>query len=72
MPQLEVSPSLHEKLMQTPIQAKRIIRRNTIFMLATIVCVLLNLTYFNAREEKVVEEQLLESQYANFGSNLSI
>lgn len=72
MPQIEVSPLLHEKLMQAPIQAKRLKRRNTIFTLATIVCVLLNLVYFSSRQEKLAEEQLLETQYANFGSNLSI
>lgn len=71
-PQIEVSPLLHEKLMLAPIQAKRLKRRNTIFTLATIVCVLLNLVYFSSRQEKLAEEQLLETQYANFGSNLSI
>jgi len=70
--QIEVSPSLHEKLMKAPIQAKKMKRRNTIFTLATIVCVTVNLTYFSVRQEKVADEQLLETPYANFSANLSI
>lgn len=69
---LEVSSTLHEKLMQAPILAKKATRRTTIFTVATIVCVVVNLSYLSVRQEKLTEEQLLESQYANFGFNLSI
>ncbi len=72
MEQIEVSPSLHEKLLQAPQQAKRLKRRTTTFIIATFVCVMLNLAFFSAQQEKLAEEQLLETQYANFGSNLSI
>jgi len=69
---LEVSSALHEKLMQAPILAKKATRRTTIFVVATIICVTTNVLYFSSRQEKLTEEQLLETHYANFGSNLSI
>lgn len=69
---LEVSNTLHDKLMQAPMHAKKLKRRNTLFTLATIVCVVANLSYLSLRQEKLTEEQLLETQYANFGFNLSI
>jgi hypothetical protein len=52
--------------------AKKLKRRNTIFTLATIVCVVVNISYLSIRQENLTEEQLLETHYANFGSNLSI
>jgi hypothetical protein len=69
---LEVSNTLHEKLMQAPMHAKKLKRRNTLFTLATIVCVVVNLSYLSLRQEKLTEEQLLETHHANFGSTLSI
>lgn len=69
---LEVSSSLHEKLMQAPMHAKKLKRRTTFFTLATIVCVVVNLSYLSVQQDKLTEEQLLETHYANFGSNLSI
>lgn len=69
---IEVSSSLHDMLMQAPALAKKEKRQTGFFAIVTILCLTLNLLYFNSRQEKLAKEELLETQYANFGSNLSI
>jgi hypothetical protein len=69
---IEVNASLHEKLLKSPIHAqKEKIRLYTLSILSCVI-IALNVYYFMASQEKMTENQILESQYANFGSDLSI
>jgi hypothetical protein len=69
---IEVSPSLHEKLLKSPIISQKVSIRTYALSILSIAIIALNLYFFMANKEKMAEEQILESQYANFGSDLSI
>jgi len=69
---LEVSTTLHDRLMKSPVYAQRIKTRTLTLTLLTTVLILINLFYFMSNRENLTEDQILESQYANFGSDLSI
>jgi hypothetical protein len=69
---LEVSTSLHDRLMKTPVYAHKIKTRSLTLTILTTLLILINLFYFISKQEKLAEDQILESQYANFGSDLSI
>ncbi len=69
---LEVSTSLHDKLMKSPVYAQKIKTRSLTVTIITTILILVNLFYFVSNQENLAEDQILESQYANFGSDLSI
>lgn len=69
---LEVSTSLHDRLMKSPVYAQKIKTRTLTLTILTTVLILINLVYFISNQENLAEDQILESQYANFGSDLSI
>lgn len=69
---LEVSASLHERLMKSPVFAQKIKTRTLTLTILTTLLILINLFYFISNQENLAEDQILESQYANFGSDLSI
>ena len=69
---IEVSPSLHAKIMQTPLIDKKLKRQTAFLTIVTVLSLTFSLFYFQTQQDKLTEEQLLETQYANFGSNLSI
>ena len=69
---LEVSTSLHDKLMKSPVYAQKIKTRSLTVTIITTILILVNLFYFLSNQENLAEDQILESQYANFGSDLSI
>jgi hypothetical protein len=69
---LEVSTSLHDKLMKSPVYAQKIKTRTLTLTVLTTLLIVINLFYFMSKQENLVEDQILESQYANFGSDLSI
>jgi hypothetical protein len=69
---LEVSASLHDRLMKSPVYAQKIKTRTLTLTILTTVLILINLVYFISNQENLAEDQILESQYANFGSDLSI
>lgn len=70
--EIDVSPSLHANLMRIPRTAKKLKRQSVIFTIVTIFCVTCSLVYVRSYQEKMIEEQLLETHYSNFGSTLSI
>lgn len=69
---LEVSSSLHDKLMNSPVYAQKIKTRTLAVSIFTTLLILLNLIYYISNQENLADNQILESQYANFGSDLSI
>jgi hypothetical protein len=69
---LEVSTSLHEKLLKSPVYAQKMKNRSLTIIIITTLLILFNLFYFMSNQETLAEDQILESQYANFGSDLSI
>ena len=69
---LEVSTSLHDKLMKSPVYAQKMKTRNLTVSVITTLLIHLNLVYYMSNQENLAENQILESQYANFGSDLSI
>jgi hypothetical protein len=69
---LEVSASLHDRLMKSPVYAKKIKTRTLTISILTTLLILINLFYFFTNQQNLAEDQILESQYANFGSDLSI
>ena len=69
---LEVSTSLHDRLMKSPVYAQKIKTRTLTLTILTTLLILINLVYFISNQENLAEDQILESQYANFGSDLSI
>jgi hypothetical protein len=69
---IEVSASLHDRLMKSPVYAQKITARTLTISILTTLLILINLFYFMANQENIAEDQILESQYANFGSDLSI
>jgi hypothetical protein len=69
---IEVSASLHDRLMKSPVYAQKIKTRTLTISILTTLLILINLFYFMANQENIAEDQILESQYANFGSDLSI
>ena len=69
---LEVSTSLHDKLMKSPIHVHKMKNRSFTVGIITTILILINLFYFISNQDNLAEIQILESQYANFGSNLSI
>jgi hypothetical protein len=69
---LEVSTSLHEKLMKSPVYAQKMKNRSLTISIITTLLILFNLFYFMSDQKTLAEDQILESQYANFGSDLSI
>ncbi len=69
---LEVSTSLHEKLLKSPVYAQKMKNRSLTISIITTLLILFNLFYFMSNQETLAEDQILESQYANFGSDLSI
>ncbi|MEN9971712.1 MAG: hypothetical protein RIS20_59 [Bacteroidota bacterium] len=69
---IEVSASLHDRLMKSPVYAQKIKTRTLTISILTTLLILINLFYFMANQENITEDQILESQYANFGSDLSI
>ncbi len=69
---LEVSTSLHDKLMKSPVYAHKIKTRSLTATIITTILILVNLFYLMSNQENLAEDQILESQYANFGSDLSI
>jgi len=69
---LEVSTALHDRLMKSPVYAQKIKTRTLTITLLTTLLILINLFYLMSNQENLAEDQILESQYANFGSDLSI
>ncbi len=69
---LEVSTSLHEKLLKSPVYAQKMKIRSLTISIITTLLILFNLFYFMSNQKTLAEDQILESQYANFGSDLSI
>ena len=69
---LEVSSSLHDKLMKSPVYAHKMKTRTLTVSVITTLLILINLVYFMSNQKNFAEDQILESQYANFGSDLSI
>ncbi len=69
---LEVSSSLHEKLMKSPVYAQKMKTRTLTVSVITTLLILLNLVYYMSNQKNLAEDNILESQYANFGSDLSI
>lgn len=69
---LEVSSSLHDKLMKSPVYAQKMKTRTLTVSVITTLLILLNLVYYMSNQKKLAEDHILESQYANFGSDLSI
>jgi hypothetical protein len=69
---LEVSTSLHEKLKKSPVYAQKMKNRSLTISIITTLLILFNLFYFMSDQKTLAEDQILESQYANFGSDLSI
>ena len=69
---LEVSSSLHDKLMKSRVYAQKMKTRNLTVSVITTLLIHLNLVYYMSNQENLAENQILESQYANFGSDLSI
>ncbi len=69
---LEVSSSLHDKLMKSPVYAHKMKTRTLTVSVITTLLILINLVYFMSNQKNLAEDQILESQYANFGSDLSI
>jgi hypothetical protein len=69
---LEVSTSLHDKLMKSPVYAQKMKFRTMTVSIITTLLILINLFYYMSNQENLAENQILETQYANFGSDLSI
>ena len=69
---LEVSTSLHDKLMKSPVYAQKMKSRTLTVSIITKLLILINLFYYLSNQDNLAENQILESQYANFGSDLSI
>lgn len=69
---LEVSTSLHDKLMKSPVFAQKMKFRTLTVSIITTILILINLFYFMSNQDNLAENQILETQYANFGSDLSI
>ena len=69
---LEVSASLHDRLMKSPVYAQKIKTGTLTISILTTLLILINLFYFLTNKQNLAEDQILESQYANFGSDLSI
>lgn len=69
---LEVSTSLHDKLMKSPVFAQKMKFRTLTVSIITTLLILINLFYFMSNQDNLAENQILETQYANFGSDLSI
>ena len=69
---LEVSSSLHDKLMKSPVFAQKMKFRTLTVSIITTLLILINLFYFMSNQDNLAENQILETQYANFGSDLSI
>ncbi|MDP4636606.1 MAG: hypothetical protein NWR96_09650 [Crocinitomicaceae bacterium] len=69
---LEVSTSLHDKLMKSPVYAQKMKSRTLTVSIITTLLILINLFYYMSNQENLAENQILETQYANFGSDLSI
>jgi hypothetical protein len=69
---LEVSSSLHDKLMKSPVYAQKMKSRTLTVSIITTILILINLFYYMSNQDNLAENQILETQYANFGSDLSI
>ncbi len=69
---LEVSTSLHDKLMKSPVYAQKMKFRTMTVSIITTILILINLFYYMSNQDNLAENQILETQYANFGSDLSI
>jgi hypothetical protein len=69
---LEVSTSLHDKLMKSPVYAQKMKSRILTVSIITTLLILINLFYYMSNQDNLAENQILETQYANFGSDLSI
>ena len=69
---LEVSTSLHDKLMKSPVLAQKMKFRTLTVSIITTILILINLFYYMSNQDNLAENQILETQYANFGSDLSI
>jgi hypothetical protein len=69
---LEVSTSLHDKLMKSPVYAQKMKSRTLTVSIITTLLILINLFYYMSNQDNLAENQILETQYANFGSDLSI
>lgn len=69
---LEVSTSLHDKLMKSPVHAQKMKFRTMTVSIITTILILINLFYYMSNQDNLAENQILETQYANFGSDLSI
>ena len=69
---LEVSTSLHDKLMKSPVYAQKMKSRTLTVSIITTILILINLFYYMSNQDNLAENQILETQYANFGSDLSI
>ena len=69
---LDVSTSLHDKLMKSPVYAQKMKSRTLTVSIITTLLILINLFYYMSNQDNLAENQILETQYANFGSDLSI
>ena len=58
--------------MKSPVYAQKMKNRSLTISIITTLLILYNLFYFMSNQETLAEDQILESQYANFGSDLSI
>jgi hypothetical protein len=58
--------------MKSPVHAQKIKTRTLTVSIITTLLILINLFYYMSNQENLAENQILESQYANFGSDLAI
>jgi hypothetical protein len=58
--------------MKSPVYAQKMKTRTLTVSVITTLLILINLVYYISNQENLAENQILESQYANFGSDLSI
>jgi hypothetical protein len=69
---LEVTTALHDQLMKSPVYAQKLKTHTLTLTILTSLLILINFFYFVSNQENLAEDQILESQYANFGSDLTI
>jgi hypothetical protein len=58
--------------MKSPVYAQKMKNRSLTISIITTLLILFNLFYFMSDQKTLAEDQILESQYANFGSDISI
>jgi len=69
---IDVSARLHEQLLKSPVYVQKLKTRTVLVSILTIALIVFNVFYFLSAKEKWNEDQIFETQYANFGSNLTM